>query len=406
MVSRFCVGIRKVLFQNIRLKMFALLVGVSLWFYVSISESKIGYFPGDLPIQVKNVPEGLVAIYDEQNVRLKLQAPPNIWRQLEVDDFLVWIDLNHLEEGIHVVDINAIPRLPGVIVLKKEPSTLMVNLEAIIQKEVPVKVILEGKARKGFIPSEPIVKPDKVQIEGAKSLVEQVSHVEARIKLAGETGYFQKRVPVVVYDDNGREQIRVRAVPKNVEVWVTMIPLSGVKTVGIRVRIKGRPKPEYYISKIECSPATVDIFSTTGILPSILNLETEEIDIEGKEESFETEVALAVPDKISLREKKVRIKVILTPNIVERQLPATHYYKLSPGFRVVSIDPVQVIVSGPANTINQLNSNKVIVTFDLTGQKPNTHLVNIAKDMISVPKDCFAISWLPSAAKVVLEKYE
>ena len=392
--------------KNLGAKIFALVCAIFLWIYVSASESKVGDFPGTLPIEVKNTPEGLSAIYDEQKVKVKLQAPYEVWNKLGVDDFEAFIDLAGLSEGTHEVEVNVTVALPKVIIVEKEPSKIVVRLESIAKKEVPVVVKFEGEAKAGFVPGEPTVSPPEVEAKGAKSLIEFLSEAEARIKLSGEDKDFKKTVSLAVYDEKGEKQRGIEFVPKSVEVEVPIVPASESKTVGVKVKIKGKPKSDYYVSKIESIPAVVEISGSDSDLKPVLYIETKEVDIEGIEKDLEKEVELSVPSGISTKEKKVRVKISLASSSVDREMTATFsYLNLSPNLSINSVSPniIKIVVTGPSATVNNLTSDKVIINFDLTGKVAGTHFINITKNMISLPEGCFASSWLPSAVTIVLQ---
>lgn len=384
--------------QNIGLKLCSLVLALFLFLWVLLSGSKISQFPGSLPVEVRNVPAGLAAIYDPQKIKVKLRASPDILVRLGIDNFNVYADLAGLDEGTHEVDIKATANLSNVTVIEETPSTMLVRLEPIVTKDIPIKVVLKGQAKSGFA-ALPEVNPDKVEVKGAKSLIEDISQLEAPIELTGENRDFQKRVPL-------KKQTGIELTPKSVEVLVFLVPSSGTKTVGVKVRTKGQPKANYYVSKIECTPAVVEISSSMGSLQSVTYIETKEIDIEGLEENLEKEVELFVPAGIMVKGQKVRAKITLSLNTLLRPISASYKYKINPDFRVIRIDPVKVYVSGPANIINNLTPDKVVITFDLQTKRAGTHSgVEIEKSMISLPPECTAVSFLPSTVTIVLEEY-
>jgi YbbR domain-containing protein len=383
--------------RDLALKFFSLILALILWLVVLMKEGKISQFPGSLPVQIRNTPAGFAAIYDPQKIKVKIHAPPDALVRLGMDNFNVYADLAGLDEGTHEVDIKATTNLSNVTVVEKTPSTMLVRLEPVVTKNIPIKVVLKGQVKSSFA-ALPKVNPDKVLVKGAKSLIDDISQLEVPIELTGENRDFSKRVPL-------KKQTGIEFTPQNVDILVSIVPSSGTKTVGVKVRTRGQPKANYYVSSIECLPAVVEIFSFTDSLQSVTYIETKEIDIEGLEENLEKEVALSAPAGISLKEKKVRVKITLASNTVERQITASYRYNLSPNFRVISTEPVRVVVSGPAKIINNLTSAKVVICFDLTKKEPGKYLVNIERSMISVPKECTAVSFLPSTVTIVLEEY-
>lgn len=395
----------KFLTKNTGAKIIALLFAVFLWVYVAASESKVSYFPGSLPIEAKNTPTGLAAIYDEQKVRVKLQAPYETWQKISVDNLSAFVDLGGLQEGTYELDVQVLTNLPNVVIVEKEPSKIVVRIEPIATKEVLVVVKFEGEAKSGFVPGEPVVTPAKVEAQGAKSLIEYLSEATALIKLSKEEEDFQKTVSLAVYNEKGEKQKGIEFTPKSVEVKVLIVPASESKTVGVKVITKGKPSSDYFVSKIESEPATVDISGESSKLKPILYIETKEVDIEGIKSNLEKYVELDPPSGISLEQKNVKVKITLSLNTIQREITASLTFNVGAGLSVTSVSPniIKVVVSGPSNVINALSSSNVAITFDLSGKAAGSHFVNITKSMISVPSDCVASSWLPSAVTIVLQ---
>lgn len=392
--------------QNLGAKLLALVCAVFLWVYVSASESKVEYFPGSIPIEVKNTPSGLAAIYDEQKVRVKLQAPYQVYNRLSIDNFEAFLDLSGLSEGTYEVEVGVVVNVANVVIVEKEPAKVIVRLEAVTQKEVPVVVKFEGEAKSGYVPGEPVIKPDKAEAKGAKSLVESLSEAVALVKLSGEDEDFKRTVALFVYNEKGEKQKGIEFTPTSVQVEIPIVAASENKTVGIKAKIKGRPKSDYFVSKIETTPTVVEVSGSDSALKGILYIETKEIDIEGIDKDLEKEVELSAPVGITLKDKKVRVKISLSLNTTSREIVASFSYaNLTAGLSVNSVTPntVKVVVSGPVSTINELSSSNIVITFNLQGKAAGSHFIDITKDMISLPEGCAASSWLPSAVTIILQ---
>jgi|UniRef100_A0A7V3JAN8 YbbR domain-containing protein len=391
---------------NVGVKLFALVCATLLWMYVSAGENKVDYFPGNLSIEAKNSPEGLAPIYDEQKVRVKLQAPYEIWSRLNVDNLHAFVDLAGLSEGTHDVEVKIESDLPNVSVIEKEPSRIIIRLEPVLTKKVPVKVRYEGEAKAGFVPGEAVVSPSEVEAKGAKSLIDSLSEATALVKLSGEDKDFKKVVFLAFYNDKGEQQKGIEFNPKSVTVDIPIETASETKTVGVKPKIKGRPKADYFISKIETDPATVEISGSETELKSILYIETKEIDVSDLATDLEKEVDLMIPQGIISKTKYVNLKITLAPNMVEREVVAGFsYVNRGQNLTVSSVTPntVRVVLICPSAIAGGLSANNVVIALDLQNKVAGSYLINITKNMLSVPDGCAISSWLPSAVTVVLQ---
>ncbi len=393
----------KIFTQNIGAKIFALLCAVFLWAYVSAGESRVGYFPGNLPLEAKNTPEGLAAIYDIQKIKVKIQAPYETWNKLSAENFSAYIDLSGLSEGTYDTEVKVSVNMSNVSIVEKEPSRVIVRIEPVTKKVVPVRVRFDRDAKTGFVPGETIVKPDTAQAIGAKSLVESLGEATALIKLSGEGEDFKKTVVLAAYNEEGDKIEGLLFDPKTVDVLVKIVPASEGKTVGIKAKTRGKPKSDYFVSKIETSPATIEIFGSASGIKSILYLETKEINIEGLDKDIEKEAELSVPSGITISDIKVKVKIYLSQNLSSKEITASlNYLNLGAGLSVTSLSPssVRAVVSCPSAILNSLNSNQVVINMNLQGKGGGSYFMVITKDMFSVPDNCAVSSWLPSAVTV------
>src|SRR3989304_1312344 len=158
----------KFITDNFWVKVLALLCAISLWVYVSASENQIAEFPGSIPIEAKNTPSGLAAIYDTNRVKIKIQAPFETFNRLNADNFEAYIDLAGFEKGTYDVEVRVNINVSNVTVIEKDPDKIIVRLEPVLTKTVPVSVKFEGEAASGFVPGEPQIAPEEVEASGAE----------------------------------------------------------------------------------------------------------------------------------------------------------------------------------------------------------------------------------------------
>jgi YbbR domain-containing protein len=302
--------------------------------------------------------------------------------------------------------VKVVANMPNVTILEKEPSRVVVRIEPVMKKNLPIRVRFDGEAKSGFVPGEVTVNPESATVQGAKSLVESLGEVTALVKLAGEEEDFRKTVVLAAYDEKGEKIQGLVFDPQTAEVTVPIVPASEGKTVGIKVKTRGKPKSEYYVSKIEVSPATVEIFGAASTLKPILFLETKEVYIEGIDKDTEKEVDLAVPSGVRVNDSKVIVKISLSSNVVSREITANvNYQNLGTGLRVQSLSPamIKTIVSCPITVLNTLTSDQVVLNLDLSGKAAGNYYLDIHKDMFSLPAECVLNAWLPSATTITIE---
>ncbi|GBE02108.1 YbbR-like protein [bacterium BMS3Bbin06] len=162
---------KNLIFNNTGLKLLSLGFAILLWFIISArGTSEITL---DVPIEYINIPKGLEILRkDRDRVNVSIFGSERILRAVKPDDLRVFIDLKGSPSGTRVYSIirRNIKVPAAVTVSNVSPSSVKITLDRTIEREVPVKVVLDRIPRDYKL----IIKPDRVRIEGPESIVRNV----------------------------------------------------------------------------------------------------------------------------------------------------------------------------------------------------------------------------------------
>src|SRR5579871_3541619 len=156
---------------------FALALAVLLYF-VALSETnpfdqrETGY---SVPVQLVNVPPGLVVTTPQQSVRLWVTAPQNVFNRLRPENFTAQVDATGSSAGDNQLPISASSTDPEVRSTSPDPANTLVHLEEVRDQVVPVRVNLQGQAASGYTVGTATVDPPRITVTGAASLVGRAS---------------------------------------------------------------------------------------------------------------------------------------------------------------------------------------------------------------------------------------
>jgi YbbR domain-containing protein len=398
----------KFITNNWAAKLVCILVAVGLWAYVAIGESKVDNLPGKLPLQIKNTPSDLTAIVDEDSVQVKISADRSTWSRLSSNSIIAYIDLNGLTQGTHEVSVLAESTVSNVEIIDITPKKVLVRLEPIIKKKVPVRIQTSGQAGEGLVAGEATIEPSEVEISGAESVVGKILEATASVALNGETNQIEKNIPLVALDSNGEEIKNVSFNPKEAKVTLPLVKAGTTKSVGIKAQITGKPKSGYWINQVIITPSNVTISGSSGILRGISYLQTKAIDVEGISQNLTKQIDLDVPSGATLDETNSQVKVEIQVSVgsSEKEISAGLIYdNLSSLLKVDSIDPnaVKIVVSGPTDVLSTLSSSNVQVHLNLGNIKSSgAYNIDIDRNSITVPDGMSVSSYVPSAIKVNL----
>ncbi len=388
--------------KNLTAKILALLFAVSLWIYVVGVSDKIGDFPAKIQVIAKNVPAQMAIATDLPQVELKIKAPYVSWEKLTADSFSCYIDLAGFSAGEYELNIEAFCTDSEVVILEKNPSKVKVRLDKVALKEVPVEVKFEGKPGEGYVVTDSKVLPEKVEIRGAQSILDNILSVYAIVYLNGEMSKVQRKAELAAFNTQGNKINNLTIQPESVDVVVLIQKASNIKTVGVKVNISGLPDSRFWISKIVTEPATLSLTGKAETIQDIEYIQTEEIDITGITRNSTFIVGIVVPSDISVvgGTNKVQVTIYLTSNEISKVIPATIGYRNGSGS---TEDVVKVIVSGPLSILGRLNSSSVIVTVDLSGKDSGIYDIDIPKSAIRVPTNVNIIDFSPKTIKVIVQ---
>jgi YbbR domain-containing protein len=169
--------VKNLIFNNLSLKVSAILLSVLLWFFVaSRGQSEIAL---EAPLEFRGIPEELGIISSNvKTVMLTVRGQERFMKTLNASNIRVFIDLSKAREGEGIYHVNKEDvRLPFAIsVTNVEPASIKVKLEERVSRSVPVRVSIIGTPEKGAAVSAS-VEPETVVIRGLKSEIKQIRYL-------------------------------------------------------------------------------------------------------------------------------------------------------------------------------------------------------------------------------------
>jgi len=342
-----------------------------------------------------------------QNVTLVLRAPNSVWTQLNNNQEAVsaWVDLSNLGPGVHdvAVQVQITPRL--VRLIRQDPESLSINLNSIVSQVFPVTLIVQGEPPVGYQSQTPMLDPSEVTVTGPESLVSNVKEARVRVDITNETQTIIKDETPLLLDGEGRVVRGLTLSPDTVTITQPITLLGGYRYVIVRPVSVGQVASGYRLTNIFVSPVGKIVFSSD---PELVNnlpgyVETQPIDLTGKEDDFETLVELNLPAGISVvGDPKVLVQVSIAA--IESSLAISlpvEVIGLEPGLEaIVAPTTIDVILSGPVPILNTLGPADVRVVVDLSGYDAGTY--QLIPEVNILPEQIEKVSMLPATVEVTI----
>ena len=356
-------------------------------------------------IEVRNIDAGLQSVQDLTNrtAMLTLRAPQRSLESQQADDFTAIIDLAGLTAGSHEVEVEVTALNPDVEVIAHEPRQLRVQLEPEISRIVQVEVEVMDSPAFGYDWQEPLSEPKEVEISGPRTHVTQVRSVVAQVFLRNAKSQVEQVRPLSARNSQNLELERVKVEPSTARIVVPVVQPPGRKEVVVRADVKGLPSPNYRLTGVNVDPQTVVLLGSPSALREVPGyVETTPLLIEGAIDDVRERLPLILPENVSTLEDSVFVTVGVAP--LESSLTVTRHPVVQGAgddMRItVSLEEVEVIVSGPLPRLELLGPEEVRVLLDLTGLLPGSHLV---QPTVVVPEGIVEEGIIPEAIEVLIE---
>lgn len=379
-------------FQQVGSLLLALLLGVVVWVNATYEADppRQDVFGTPVPIQALNLDKTLVVTNNPAKVTsVEIRAFTSSWQRLSAASFRATADLGGLGPGIHQVPVMVTCVDETVDIIGARPDTLYVELEPVVQRTMTVTAELEDldTLPLGYSAEVSSISPATVALHGAESKVEQVTSVVARVSLE------EARQPAIVEVDllalgaDGNPVEGVNVLPGTVSVSYDIARRFNYREVAVRTRTEGVPARGYFISNVRVDPDTVTLVGPPAVIAEMPGVVSTKgwVDISGATRMVAERLPLDLPEGVSVLSEtegaleQVLVTVEIDPVMGGTTLEVPLVTKRRPPDLVaeLSVQSVDVILTGPAVILDELQTELVQAFVDVSGLGPGTHQLRV-----------------------------
>ncbi len=397
--------------RNLRTFVWSLLLALAVWLaaVTAADPDQVRAYPTPVKIEVVGQDPGLIvdgALPKE--VDLTLRAPQSVWNQLTArpDSIHAVLDLSGLSAGAHTVNVQIQVAERPVRIVSANPSSVLIKLEPLVTKTLPLQSSTTGQPAIGYQPGELAVDPRQVVLAGPQSIVARVTRVEVNVNITGIRDSLDQSVDIQALDQNNVRVTNVTIQPPTAHVTLPVTRQGGFRDLAVKVVVRGQVASGYRLDSISVSPPVVTVYSSNPDLVNALPgvVETQPLDLESAKDNVTLRVPLNLPGGVSaVGDQTVVIQAGISPiqssltlsgqPVELAGLPAGMNAQVSPA-------TMDVILSGPLPVLNALSRQDVHVTVDVSrlvaGSYQLTPTVQVLASGITVE------SLLPGTVEVVL----
>ena len=401
---------KKRLMNNVGLKILAFFVAFMLWIMVVNIDDPVTHKTfSEIPVSVINEevlanaqqPQTYQIVDNTQVVDVTVTAKRKTLNKIKAKDIIAIADIKELTLDTQIpIDITINGFEERYDSAQANPRNLQIKLEDEETKRFPIVPTTTGTVRDGFVLGDIQAMPEKVSIRGPKSVIAEISRVEASVSVSGLSKNAILDSELVLYDSNNNiidqnllsNNLGTEGVGVSVQILNTKnIPLefdtSLIKTA------RG-----YEFNGITYEPQTIQISGERDEISNISSLRVpdEALDISNIKEKTEKviDVSEYLPDNIRLADENAG-SVVVTISV---EKDGTKSYDITVGSIIINnlseeltmsyatADMLELQVRGPKEVLENLSLEQAI-SIDLKNYTTDgTFDVPVS---VKLPDGCF-----------------
>ncbi|MGA2220407.1 MAG: CdaR family protein [Verrucomicrobiia bacterium] len=183
--------------SNSGLKLVSLVLATAIWFFVKGVTSDWRIIDG-VPLEIKAKPGLTVLQTSASTINVTVRGTREDVRQVSRQDLSAVVDLTRNERtGEMIVKLSprSIHHSRRVQVVQVEPSEITVNIDQLVERELPVQPQFTGELPFGVVVGRVLTKPETVKLRGPKVVLDSLSGAATLpIDLTGRRTSFRERV--------------------------------------------------------------------------------------------------------------------------------------------------------------------------------------------------------------------
>jgi YbbR domain-containing protein len=369
---------------NLSLAVLSVALALSLWLFVTDAENPTERvtFNSAIELSFVNVPGDLaLSNASASTVRIDIEAPESDLAELRAADFVAEVNLGGLPPGNSRVPVSVRSTNADVRIVRTSPEQVDVTLEAVLTREVPIRVVIVGSPQQGFAAADDDVEPDTATVSGPRSLVELVDAAVAEVGITGlRVDFANDRVPLRARDARGGEIGRISVQPETARVRVDIEQQLFSLEFAVNPLVTGRPAVGYNIAGIAVEPSIVTVSGPLDELQSldpVAGITTQGIQMDDARSTFTRSVELVLPSGLTVGgSTSVTVTIAIEPARGEASfLVVPQVRNVADGLAVTPASSVLVTIAGDVPTLQSTTPESITVVVDAQGLGEGLHSV-------------------------------
>ena len=410
--------VKKLLENNLSLKVASVLIAVLLWFWVTNLDDPVKTQTfNDVPITITNgsylESMGLTCILSETDkVKVSIEGNRSTVDRISASDIVVTADLTQ------IASLDSTPVMVPIIAtctkninlsadsITTYPSSIPLDLQNLMSESFVVTPSTDGtKPAKEYEVGKMEAAMDQITITGPESLVKKIDKVVAKVNVSNMTESSTLTGNIVVIDKNQEAlkegqlaYLKMKDIQDNSSIQVDVELWRLVTGVMIKAGTTGTPKAGYQVGDVTAVPSEISVVGSDSALALLafqnntITIPASEIDVSGKSEDFVTKIDISqfLPTNIRLA-TDVSENVLVTTKILPDgskafEVPISNITQNNLGKDLIvsyAMDSIEVRLKGKESLLSELKAEDIMATIDLNGLTAGEHTVEVKLELPS-----------------------
>ena len=298
------IQILNILRRNMLKKIIALIAAFCMWVFVMEDQDPAIEGTYTVPLVISNAAYEFIPVCEETTIQVEVRAPRSYFVKYDANAFRVYANMDGMGEGEHKITPQVV--MPqGFELVNTKPTFIAVNLDPLIERQIPVELIVSGNVAANAAVKEISKSMELVTLVGAKSFIEKVHRVYGTVNLSGNSSSFETQIQMNAVDENGVIVSRVHVVPSVITVSVDIE--SGLKKKIVPIVAEISTTDGWELTNIKVEPAQVEISGAESVINSIVTIKTVPFTVQTGQRVFNGTLKLDIPDSVTVKEDEVAV---------------------------------------------------------------------------------------------------
>lgn len=391
--------------RNWPLKLAAIALATLLYAGLVLSQSA-QVWTGSVPIVPLKLPTSTFLLTNLPPVTsIRYFAPAEVAQGLTSASFSATVDLSaaqtQADNPIVIAKVTVKNADPRVTILDYDPPSIIVRLDPLVTKTVPVAVE-HGDVPAGLELRDPVLSAEEATVSGPESVVRLVASAQARVVVQPSGIDVDQTVDLVAVDARGEVQSPVDILPSSVHVQIAVGSGLQKKTLPVHPVVTGTPAAGFEIESITVDPPVVSVEGDADALAALSKVDTGPISISGASTDLVRTVPLDLLAGVdSISGDSATVSIVLRPVAATRTYSVGIVLSGARDDRTYSLSSASVLITvgGTVAALDALDPRTLAVVADVDGLAPGNRKVKLT---ISLPADVQLVATSPPEVTVTV----